>query len=205
MSLFRLIVAFVLAANLAGAAPALAGDQGLYGGPVISRPGLPFDPEPLPANTRPGDCVMRRVIGPDGAYRWDRAACDDGRDYSERGWSDLDQWDYGRAPVTVEARGAPSAAYACDRCAPAPAYACAPCTATVPAVYDDRRVEDASYSRAQGYASAEGYAQGYAYARDDFGAEGDRYGPYARYAYNTVYTVSGRDEAGYLVWPGKRP
>ncbi len=205
MSLFRLIAAFVLAAGLAGAAPALAGDQGLYGGPVISRPGLPLDPQLLPANSGPGDCFTRRVTGPGGAYRWDRVSCDDGQDYGEQGWSGLDQWGYGRAPLTVEARGAPSAAYVCDRCAPAPAYACAPCNATTPATYYDQRVEDASYARVQGYQTAEGYAQSYGYARSDVGAEGDRYGSYARYAYNTEYTVSGRDEAGYLVWPGKRP
>ena len=60
------------------ASPALAADRyGLAGGPP-DRSNLPVDPEILPPDTRPGECVNRRVTGPGGAYRWERVECDDG-------------------------------------------------------------------------------------------------------------------------------
>jgi len=93
-------LSFCLAAAgalLAGAAMAAGSDQGLRGGPPVSRPGLPLDQELLPPNTGPGDCVTRRITGPGGAYRWDRVDCD-----AQRGWSGLDPWGYGRRPLEVE-------------------------------------------------------------------------------------------------------
>jgi hypothetical protein len=53
---------------------------------------LPLDPELLPANSGPGDCVTRRVTGPGGAYRWDRIECE----RQPAVWQDHDQWGYGR-------------------------------------------------------------------------------------------------------------
>lgn len=55
------------------------------------RPGLYLDPQQLPPDTRPGECVTRRVTGPGGAYRWERIECAGGG-----------RWDYGRAPLRVE-------------------------------------------------------------------------------------------------------
>lgn len=61
------------------------------------RPGLYLDPGLLPPDTRPGECVTRRVTGPGGAYRWDRIECAD-----QAGWSDFDQRGYGRRPLQVQ-------------------------------------------------------------------------------------------------------
>ncbi|WP_419253073.1 hypothetical protein ACN2C6_15975 [Caulobacter sp. ErkDOM-YI] len=98
MTLSRLSLCLAAAgALLAGAAMAGGPDQGLRGGPPVSRPGLPLDPELLPPNTGPGDCVTRRVTGPRGAYRWDRVECD-----TERGRTDFDPWGYGHRPLEVE-------------------------------------------------------------------------------------------------------
>jgi len=105
------------------------------------RPGLYLDPQRLPPDTRPGECVSRRVTGPGGAYRWERIEC-------EGGWSDLDRWSY-REPLDVE-YGPPRGDPYGDR-------------------YDDR-----------------GYGGGYG-------------SPYP------TYRVAGRDEDGFLVWPGKQP
>ncbi len=276
MTLSRLFSALVLVVGLATTAPAFAGsDYGLAGGPQVSRPGLPLDPELLPANAAPGDCVTRRMTGPGGAYRWDRIECDSRQSAVEQGWSGHDQWGYGRqtqviGAQAVEMRGAPPVSYACDRCAsaapipaPAPDY-CDPCAAAAASqAYDDRRVEPAypqppvqayqngyqsgyqahfqggydtvciqgcgGYAQggyAQGgyqgggqitcpQACGGGYAQqsyaGSAYSQQSYASgytgrsEGDRYGPGPAYAYSTDYDVSGRDEQGYLVWPGKRP
>ncbi len=98
MTLSRLSLCLAAAgALLAGAAMAAGSDQGLRGGPPVSRPGLPLDLERLPPNSGPGDCVTRRVTGPGGAYRWDRVECD-----AERGWSGYDPWGYGHRPLEVE-------------------------------------------------------------------------------------------------------
>ena len=78
----------LLAAPMVGAGVAAAQD----------RPGLYLDPRQLPPDTRPGECVTRRVTGPGGAYRWDRVECE-GQD----GWSDFDRWGYGQ-PLNVENR-----------------------------------------------------------------------------------------------------
>jgi hypothetical protein len=121
---------------------------GLGGGAVAhDRPGLYLDPQLLPADTRPGECVVRRVTGPGGAYRWERIEC-------EGGWSDFDRWGYGRQPLDVE-EGPPRG----DR-------------------YSGR-YDGPAYG-------GEGHAGGY-------------WPPYP------TYRVAGRDEAGFLVWPGKRP
>ncbi|MGR4866900.1 hypothetical protein [Caulobacter sp. LARHSG274] len=61
------------------------------------RPGLFLDPELLPPDTRPGECVTRRITGPGGAYRWDRVECAE-----PSGWSDFDRWGYGRRRLDVE-------------------------------------------------------------------------------------------------------
>lgn len=124
MTLSRLVTALALVAL--AAAPALAGPR--------RGVGLPLDPEPLPPNSAPGDCVTRRVTGPGGAYRWERVECDPGR-----GWDGYDRWGYGRGRLTVETRE--------DRHGPPPAHL----------------------------------------------------------AYRHGYAAAGRDEAGFLVWPGKRP
>lgn len=61
-----------------------------FGGGVAraqDRSGLQLDPRGLPAGAWPGACVVRRVTGPGGAYRWDRMECD-----GHGGWSDLDRW-----------------------------------------------------------------------------------------------------------------
>lgn len=99
MTLSRPTLCLAVAASVlvAGAAMASGSDHGLRGGPPLSRPGLPLDPELLPPNTGLGDCVTRRITGPGGAYRWDRVECD-----AERGWSGFDQWGYGRRPLEVE-------------------------------------------------------------------------------------------------------
>ena len=92
MTLSRLSVCLVVASVCLSTA-ALAGDRGLAGGVVVSRPGLPLDPELLPPNTAPGDCVTRRVTGPGGAYRWDRIECDtqnNGHDQGGYGYRRLD-------------------------------------------------------------------------------------------------------------------
>jgi hypothetical protein len=136
MTCLRLVSILVLAGVSLAAAPAWA--ESYRGGP-----GLPLDPQLLPANSAPGDCVVRRMTGPGGAYRWDRVECD-----ADRGWSDHDRWGYGR-PLDIEVR------------------------------------QDA-------------YAQG---PRRD-----DRYGPGPGYdAYRYGYVAAGRDEAGFLIWPGKTP
>ena len=82
----RLVSLLILAASLGGG-QAVAHD----------RPGLYLDPALLPPDTRPGECVTRRVTGPGGAYRWDRVECAE-----PSGWSDFDRWGYGRQRLDVE-------------------------------------------------------------------------------------------------------
>ena len=133
MPCYRLsVLALILAASLGGGAVA------------HDRPGLYLDPELLPPDTRPGECVIRRVTGPGGAYRWERIEC-------EGGWNGYDRWDYGQ-PLDVQV-GPPRG----DR-------------------YSDRY---------------DGPAHG--------GWDDGYWPPYP------VYRVAGRDEDGFLVWPGKRP
>lgn len=195
-------LAFVaVAAGLCLGGPTLAGDHGLVGGPS-AHGGLAVDPQILPPDTRPGECVSRRVTGPGGAYRWERVECDDG----ERGWNEFDRWSYGRAPLTVE-DGRP------DRYGHAPrAYDPPP---PPPPAYAEADYGHDGYGR-------DGYGQ-YGYERHeesfertrehgyDSGYVGDRYGPHPPsvhdgydYAYS-AYASAGRDAYGFLVWPGKQP
>jgi hypothetical protein len=88
MTVSRLGLALLAGACLTAAA---------HAGPIQGGVGLPLDPMLLPPNTGPGDCVVRRVTGPGGAYRWDRVECD-----AERGWEAFDQWGYGRPPQVIE-------------------------------------------------------------------------------------------------------
>ncbi len=72
----RLFAALAFASAALAAAPVVAGPH---------QGGLPLDPQLLPANSGPGDCVVRRVTGPGGAYRWDRVECDN---QGQHQWSD---------------------------------------------------------------------------------------------------------------------
>jgi hypothetical protein len=99
MTVFRLLVclaalASALVAN--GFAASAASDRDLMGGVPLARAGLPLDPQLLPPNTAPGDCVTRRVTGPGGAYRWDRIECE------TRGPQGFDSWGPGHRPLEVE-------------------------------------------------------------------------------------------------------
>jgi hypothetical protein len=201
----RQLVLIAFAAGIALASPAFAGDRyGLAGGPP-DRSNLPVDPEILPPDTRPGECVNRRVTGPGGAYRWERVECDDG----ERGWSDFDRWSYGRAPLRVDDRGAP----------PPQAYPPPPQSDYAPDRYSRRHDDEGPAYAPPAYAQS-GYAQG-GYSRQEEGYEYSResrydsgYGAYpppqqqggsqGGYGYAT-WTSAGRDEYGFLVWPGKQP
>jgi hypothetical protein len=178
MSFLRPLTVLVLAAASLAAAPVSAGSR--QGGV-----GLPLDPELLPANSGPGDCVTRRVTGPGGAYRWDRVECD-----PDHGWSGYDQWGYGRGRLDVETRrdegllgGPPRYNFdAGDR-------------------YGERRQHDARYERQVDeyeHERVRAYGDGYDQGR---GGPVDSYA--SSYAYG--YVAAGRDEAGYLIWPGKRP
>lgn len=209
----RQLVLLAFAAGVALASPVLAADRyGLAGGPP-DRSNLPVDPEILPPDTRPGECVNRRVTGPGGAYRWERVECDDG----ERGWSDFDRWSYGRAPLRVDDRGAPPPQaylppppppqqqdYAPDRYSrrhdDGPAYA--------PPAYGSRAYAQGGYAgggAVQGYSRQE---EGYEYSREshyDSGAY-SAYPPPSQGGYGyATWTSAGRDEYGFLVWPGKQP
>lgn len=200
----RSAFAAIVALSLSG--PVLAGDHGLAGGPP-PRASLPVDPQILPPDTRPGECVNRRVTGPGGAYRWDRTECDDG----ERGWSDFDRWSYGRPPLRVE-DGRPDRYGRHGDYAPPPAY-------DPPPIYDPppppppRAYAEVDYGAA-GHAGSiyERREEGYAYSRErayDSGYVGERYGdaapPYDGPGYAYAYQSAGRDAYGFLVWPGKQP
>jgi hypothetical protein len=80
----RLLPLLVFAAALGAGAAASAQD----------RPGMFLDPGLLPPDTRPGECVTRRLTGPGGAYRWDRIECE-----AHIGGGDFDR--YGRQPLRV--------------------------------------------------------------------------------------------------------
>ena len=81
--------ALLIIATTSLATPAMAGP----------RSGLPLDPELLPPNSAPGDCVVRRVTGPGGAYRWERIEC-----AGYRSGSSDDRWGYGHNRLEVETR-----------------------------------------------------------------------------------------------------
>lgn len=61
------------------------------------RAGLFLDSQLLPPDTRPGECVTRRVTGPGDAYRWDRIECD-----APIGGGGAGPWGSGREPLRVE-------------------------------------------------------------------------------------------------------
>ncbi|MFT4254342.1 MAG: hypothetical protein QM608_17895 [Caulobacter sp.] len=184
-------VPLALVAGLSLAAPAVAHDRGLAGGPSAS---LPVDPEILPPDTRPGECVARRVTGPGGAYRWERVECDDG----ERGWSDFDRWSYGRTPLRVEDRAAPPPPVS----GPPPEYA----PDRYSRRHDDDGRRDGGYRGGSTYSRSE---ESYEYSRERYDSAADEAGYGAGYApaYGSYgeYQSAGRDAYGYLVWPGKRP
>lgn len=207
----RQLVLIAFTAGIALASPAFAADRyGLAGGPP-DRSNLPVDPEILPPDTRPGECVNRRVTGPGGAYRWERVECDDG----ERGWSDFDRWSYGRPTLRVDDRAAPPPSayapppppqdYAPDRYSrrhdDGPAYAP---PGYVPPAYAQNGY--AAGGSVQGYSRQE---EGYEYSRESRYDSGG-YGAYPSpppqggYGYAT-WTSAGRDAYGFLVWPGKQP
>lgn len=177
MTLPRLSLCLAAAASVLAAGVAVAGDRGLMGGPPVSRHGLPLDPELLPPNTAPGDCVTRRVTGPGGAYRWDRIECD-----ADRGWTGFDQWGYGRRPLEVETL--PS--LHTDR-------------------YGGRRHEEVFEQRHdrrfEDYAASGYDDSGYDPRVQD--RREDRYGPGP--SRSNDYLYAGRDADGFLVWPGKQP
>ena len=179
MTLPRL-TAIVLAAATLVATPVSAGS---YQGGA----GLPLDPQLLPANSGPGDCVTRRVTGPGGAYRWDRVECDADQESRSgyQGRLDIETRDgppplaggygaggYGAGGYDENYQGG----YAGDR-------------------YGERRHDrDEQYVYEHQRAYGDGYDQG-------------RGGPVADYppSYAYGYVAAGRDEAGYLIWPGKTP
>jgi hypothetical protein len=181
MTLSRLSV-LVLAAVTLVTTPALAGS---YQGGA----GLPLDPQLLPANSGPGDCVTRRVTGPGGAYRWDRVECD-----PDHGWQDHGQWGYGRSGyqgrLDIETRGG---------------------SPPLAGGYDDQDDDHGSYTREfrgdrYGERREDRREDQYERAYDD-GYEQGRGGPVVNYppSYAYGYVAAGRDEAGYLIWPGKTP
>lgn len=155
MNRFRLVPVLVLSlASLAA--------------PALAQSGLPLDPELLPPNSAPGDCVVRRVTGPGGAYRWDRVEC-------ERASGAYDRWGYGNNRLEIETRGGPFRnSDAGDR-------------------YGERRYE---------YERTRAYGDGYGMGR---GGPVVSYPPPYAYGPSYGFVAAGRDEAGYLVWPGKTP
>jgi hypothetical protein len=186
MITFRRLTTIAAAAAVITAAPAFAGsNHGGVGGP----PG----PELLPPNAMPGQCFSRRVTGPGGAYRWDRIECDNayGGGYGHG---------YGGGRLDVQTQGAPGYGYGdqggyandCDRCGGyGGGYAYAGDR------YSERRY-DARSSQSQYEDESSSYGDGYAYGR---GGQGVNYPP----PYGYDYVAAGRDEAGYLIWPGKTP
>lgn len=241
MTISRLLPVLALAAAAGLAQPALAGSH--RDGPQISRPGLPLDPELLPANSGPGDCVVRRMTGPGGAYRWERIECE-----NQQSWGGRDQWGYGHRRLEVETRDSRPVLLGgcdCDRRAHGDRYEYGDRYATGDRYGDyrqgqalyDRRVEEYGYEQSRAYDSGyvgggygSGYAGGYGggysggyssggyvqggyaqggYAYGDGYAYGgrreDRYGPGPSYVDYGYGGAAGRDQAGYLVWPGKLP
>ena len=186
------------------AAPALAGSShGGVGGP----PGL----EILPPNAAPGQCFSRRVTGPGGAYRWDRIACDGayGGGYGHG---------YGGGRLDVETQSAPGYGYGYGYQGAYPGGYAADCGCGgytgggdqgayayggyAGDRYGERR-QDRHYSQSQYEYESRAYSSGYAQGR---GGPGVNYPPpYGHGSYDYGYVAAGRDEAGYLIWPGKTP
>lgn len=206
MTISRLLPVLALAAVAGLAQPALAGDH--RGGPPVSRPGLPLDPELLPANSGPGDCVVRRVTGPGGAYRWERIECE-----NQQSWGGRDQWGYGHRRLEVETRDSRPPLLGgcdCDQRAYGDRYEYGDRYGDRRQALYERRVDDYEHEQSRSYDSgyvgggyvSGGYAQGgYAYG----GRREDRYGPMPAYVDYGYGGAAGRDRDGYLVWPGKLP
>lgn len=171
----RLLAALAFASAALVAAPVVAGPYqgGQYQGSQYQ--GLPLDPQLLPANSGPGDCVVRRVTGPGGAYRWDRIECD--ANQGDHQWNGH--------PLGVETADRYS-----DRHDPryGDGYGQSPYG------YDQQQY-------AYEYARERSYDDGYDMGR---GGPVTQYPPpYAPASYG--YAAAGRDAYGYLVWPGKLP
>ncbi len=200
MITFRRLTTIALAsAAVLTAAPALAGsNHGGVGGP----PG----PEILPPNAAPGQCFSRRVTGPGGAYRWDRIECDNayGEGYSQG---------YGGGRLDVQTQGAPEYGYGYQggyQGGYAPDCGCGGYAGGgyqgggdaygggyAGDRYGERRYDSRSSQSHYEYESSS-YSGGYAQGR---GGPGVNYPP----SYGYGYVAAGRDEAGYLIWPGKTP
>lgn len=191
IALRRLTTIALATAAALTAAPALAGSNpGGVGGP----PG----PEILPPNAAPGQCFSRRVTGPGGAYRWDRVECDSA--YGGYGYG----YGYGHGGrLDVQTQAAPSHGYGyqggyapdCGCGGYQDGYAYGGDHAGDR--YGERRYDSRSAQSQYAYESSS-YSGGYAYGR---GGQGVSYPP----PYGYGYVAAGRDEAGYLIWPGKTP
>ena len=165
----RLLTALALASAALAAAPAAAGS---YQG------GLPLDPQLLPANSGPGNCVVRRVTGPGGAYRWDRVECD----------SDQGRHQWNGQPLGVETADRYS-----DRHDPRYSYGQPQYAYDQQYAYQDQDLRERAYD--------DGYDH---MGHGGRGGPVTQYPPpYAPAFYG--YAAAGRDAYGYLVWPGKLP
>jgi len=205
ITLRRLTTIALATAAALTAAPALAGSHhGGVGGP----PGQDY----LPPNPEPGQCYSRRVTGPGGAYRWDRIECDSaysgyGHGYGQTGYGG------GLEVQTQGGYGYQQGGYAADCGCAGYRYVnpCDPCASYGGGYaggyangggyasdrYGERRY-DSRYSQSQYQYESSSYDSGYAYGR---GGQGVNYPP----PYGYGYVAAGRDEAGYLIWPGKTP
>lgn len=97
---------------------------------------------------------------------------------ADAGWSGYDQWGYGRDRLDVQTRGGGGDRYGERR----------------RETRYDQRIEEFRYEQERVRRYGGGYDQG-------------RGGPVvnAPPPYADEYVTAGRDEYGYLVWPGKRP
>lgn len=210
MSAFRRPILIALASvAVMTAGPAMAGSNSGGGvGGVLNA----YD---YPPNTEPGQCYARRVTGAGGAYRWDTVACDSA--YGGYGYG-YGQSGYGGVQVQVQDGYDYQAGYTAD---------CGCAGLRYPPPCDSRAGYGGGYSG--GYAYGEGYGGDrygerrgdirysqyqYAYQRSAYGGgyahgrggQGENYPPpYGYGASYYGYGAAGRDEAGYLIWPGKTP
>lgn len=217
MNTFRRLTVIALASAAAlSAAPAFAGSN--HGGVG----GVPNQYD-YPPNTEPGQCYSRRVTGAGGAYRWDRIECDSA--YSGYGYG-YGQGGYGDQ-VQVQSGYGYQAAADCGCAGYRPVNPCNPCQAYAGGYqgggyqgggyqggyaggggytsdrYGERRYSQSQYEQSQDQQSqyqyeSSSYGSDYAYGR---GGQGVNYPP----PYGYGYVAAGRDEAGYLIWPGKAP
>lgn len=212
MSILRRLIPIVLAvATTSLAAPAMAGsNHGGVGGP-----------EMLPPNTVPGQCVSRRVTGPGGAYRWDRVECDSAYNSYGQGYGYGGGYGGGLQVQTQGGYGYQGGGYQTGYAADCGCAGyqggyryenpCDPCSSYGGGYaggysngggyagdrYGERRYDSRSSQYQYEYGSS-AYGSGYAYGR---GGQGVNYPP----PYGYGYVAAGRDEAGYLIWPGKTP